>query len=94
MRLYTILFVFDILVSFVVFYYFLIGLIDKSISTFNIGTWLILLLGIAGIILAGWYFHKTDHHRMANLILSVLAFPGMIYLIFLLSVIFGNQRWN
>ena len=93
-KLFRILWIFDSVVSVTVVFFFLVGIMDGSVSSFNMEIWLILLL-ILGIIMSGSIFLKKHGHLLAAFILLwVLAIPGLIYVLFFLVIILTNPSWN
>jgi hypothetical protein len=92
--LFRILLGLDIVAAAIVVYFFLIGLVDGSVSSFNMGLWLAMLVGVAAVIGAGIALRRNGHTKLANLVLLVLAIPTFLYGLFVLVVIFSGARWN
>lgn len=91
---YRVAFAIAAVVAAVVVYFFLIGLADGSVSSFNMGLWLA-LLGITGGVLFGGHRLASHGHRMwAILVLSVLAVPALLYGFFILVAILAGESWN
>lgn len=88
------LWAFDTLIALVVLYFFFLGITDGSISSFNIGIWLLLLAGVALVLGGGWWLYSIHRYLLAKLLLWVMAAPGLIYALFLLIVVIGKPRWN
>lgn len=85
---------FDALLSLIVLYFFFVGLADGSVSSFNMGLWL-LILAIVGAVMLGSLWLKSNHYlSLAKTILGIFAVPGLLYGLFLLIVVSGNGRWN
>jgi len=85
---------FDALILLVFLYFFLIGLLDGTVSARNIGSWLLILGFLAGL-LAGTWFLQQHGHNLAALLLSLIpAIPGFLYLLFILFVLIARPRWN
>jgi hypothetical protein len=78
----------------IVVVFFLAGLSDGSVSSFNIGLWLgILAAGF--VILAGGLFLRGKGHAVLALLLVIpAAAAGILYALFILLVIFSGERWN
>jgi hypothetical protein len=89
---FRILWGFDVTIALVVV--FIWGLFDGTVSAFNIGIWLILLVGVGGVVWGSWKLRAAGHSRPAVGLLLVLAIPGFLYLLFLLVVLIGRPRWN
>ena len=94
MGLYRFLLVVDALAAGVVGYFFLVGLADGSVSSFNIGMWLALVAGVAAILGGGWYLNANGRRGLAIALLAVLAAPALLYALFVLSLIVLQPRWN
>jgi len=84
----------DLLVALVVVYFFVIGLTDGSVSSFNMNLWLGLLAAVAGTIGGGWLLNANGRRGAAIAVLSILAVPGVLYGLFVLLVIIAQPRWN
>jgi len=94
MLLFRVLFGFDSLVALVALYFFIAGLIDGSVSSFNILLWLALLGGIAIVLGGSMLLNGKGHRGPASALLSVLAFPGFCFALFMLLVLILQPRWN
>jgi hypothetical protein len=84
----------DLLVAFVVVYFFVIGLADGSVSSFNMSLWLGLLAVVAGTIGGGWLLNANGRRGLAIALLLILAVPGVLYALFILLVVITQPRWN
>jgi hypothetical protein len=85
---------FDALITLVVLYFFVIGLIDGSVSSFNMGLWLLILLAVGGVMLGSLWLQSVGHRRPAIGVLLILAWPGLMCLLFFLAVLILHPRWN
>ena len=93
-RLFWFLWSFDALISAVVLIFFFIGIADGSVSSYNFGLWLFILLALA-LILGGGYWFKTLGHQITGIILLlVLAIPGFLYGIFVFLMVVTQNSWN
>ena len=84
----------DGLIGAILLYFFIAGLEDGSVSSFNILLWLALLGGIAVIIGVGLALRAKGHAMAANMILLAPAIPGLFFALFLLMTILLHPRWN
>jgi len=85
---------FDALVALGFLYFFLIGLVDRSVSSFNIVLWLT-ILGFLGAILGGSCLLKWKGHGfLAGCVLCLLALPTLAYLLFFAVILITNPRMN
>lgn len=92
--MFWVLWVFDALLAGIPVYFFLAGLKDGSVSSFNIAIWLVLLLVIAGVLAGSALCRSHGHTAAAWLILAVLAVPGALGTLFFLGAVILNPRWN
>ena len=77
----------DFVVALIFVYFFFIGLADGSVRSFNIGVWLVILFGLAGVVGGSLILRATARIRPATLLVSILAVPsvliGLVYLVLL-----------
>ncbi len=83
MTFFWILWGFDALIALIFIGFFLVGLADGSVSSFNIMLWLGILAGLAAVLLGSLYFKQHNLLGLAKSLLSVLAVPGFLF--FLMS---------
>lgn len=91
---YRVLFLFDLAVAAVVFFFFFWGVSDGTVSSFNIGLWGGMLAVVAGVLLGAYYLNAGGNRPLAIILLLVLAIPGLLYALFVLLIIVANPRWN
>ena len=91
---YLVTFVIAALVAAVAVAFFVIGLADGSISSFNITLWLGLLAVVGVALLAGVRLRSKGRTTSAIAVLSLLALPGLLYALFILLVTGSGARWN
>lgn len=84
----------DVLVALVVVYFFIIGLADGSVSSFNMNLWLGLLVAVAAVVGGGWMLDTTGKPGAAIAVLLILAVPGVLYALFILLIVIAQPRWN
>jgi hypothetical protein len=85
---------FDALMALVVLYFFFVGLADGSVSSFNMGLWLIILLVLGGVLLGSLWLRSTGHSGAAKGVLLILAVPGVLFLLYFLILLIAPPRWN
>lgn len=74
--------------------FFVIGVADGSVSSFNLGLWLV-LLGAAGVSLwAGHALRARGKPVLALAALAVTAVPGVLAALFVLIILVTQPRWN
>jgi len=84
----------DVVIAIIVLYFFLVGLADGSVSSFNIGLWLLILLGLGSILGGSLWLKTAGHPTLAMVLLLILAIPGLLYGLFLLALVIAAPRWN
>ncbi len=89
-----ILWSFDALVAAVVLYFFFVGLGDGSITSRNLGMWLILVAVAAIAVGGGLWLYSTHRYLLAKAILWLFALPGLAYTLFILVALIARPRWN
>jgi hypothetical protein len=83
----------DELVAAIFVYFFMVGLGDGTVSSYNIVEWMGILVPLAGIVGGSLWLKK--HSMVAALILlMVLAIPAILALLFFFVILITNPRWN
>jgi hypothetical protein len=94
MKLFWTLWIMDAIAALIVLYFFFIGISDGTVSSGNAGLWLVFMLVLAGVLGGSYYFFSHGQLRIAYILLSLLAIPALLMLLFALFMVFGNVRWN
>ena len=94
MILYKILLFSSIAAAMVILYFFLVGLIDGSITARNGMIWSILLLAVAASLVGGTVLKRHGFITWSKLCLAVLAIPGWLYAFYLVLIVVTKPRWN
>lgn len=94
MVLFRILWVFDLVVALIVFYFFIIGLADGSVSSYNSGLWAGILVALAAILGGSILLKSAGHLKIANALLCLMAIPSLLFGLFLLIAVVSGARWN
>jgi hypothetical protein len=81
-------------VTSVVVYFFLVGLSDGTISSFNAGLWTLLLLGTLAVTAGSLFLKNSGRPGLGALLSLVLALPGLLAGIFMLIILVTQSRWN
>lgn len=74
--------------------FFAIGLGDGSISSFNLGLWLMLLVAVGGSVVGGLRLRAAGRVGAALLALSFTAVPALVGALFMLVLLIAPPRWN
>lgn len=94
MILFWILWGIDALVALVAIYFFIVGLGDGSVSSFNGLLWLGILAGLAAVMGGSWMLKASGQLKSAKILLSVVAVPAVLFFLFFLLLILSKPRWN
>jgi len=78
----------------VVVYFFLVGLADGSISSFNAGLWTLLLVGTLAVTAGSLILKNSGRPSLGGLLSLVLALPGLLAGIIMLLILITQPRWN
>ena len=94
MKLFWVLYGIDAVIALIVLFFFVAGLGDGSVSSFNILLWLVMLAGLAAILGGGWLLKSRGRPQLACGILSILAIPGLLFGLLFLAALILQPRWN
>jgi hypothetical protein len=84
----------DAIAATVILYFFVAGLGDGTVSSFNASLWLVTLLGLGAIIGGGFALRSAKRMRLANVVFAILAVPAVLFSLFFLILILSGARWN
>jgi hypothetical protein len=82
------------LVAAIILFFFIWGLADGSVSSFNAGIWTIALAVVAVVVVGSLWLKSAGHPALGAVRCLVLALPGLLYAFFLAIVILSGARWN
>ena len=85
---------FDALIAAVVVFFFLWGLSDGTVSSFNITLWLLALAAVGGVVFGSLALRRAGYAAPAFLVLMTLAVPGLLFVLFFGAVLILQPRWN
>jgi hypothetical protein len=74
--------------------FFLLGLADGTVSSFNAGIWALLLLGTLGVTAGSLALKARGRPGLGALLALVLALPGFLAGLFFLLLVILQPRWN
>ncbi len=94
MTLVRILLAFDALVALVIVGFFVVGLSDGSVSSFNGGLWFGILAALTVVLVGGWQLGKNGRRGAAIKLLLALAIPALCFVAFFAVVLIAQPRWN
>ena len=84
----------DVSISAIIVVFFFLGIVDGSVSSFNIGTWIAILAALAVIIGGSLWLKILGYPVLGTILLLVLAFPGLFYGVFIFLMIVTKTSWN
>ena len=84
----------DALVAAIFGYFFLVGIEDGSVSSFNLVLWMG-ILGFLAAVLGGGLFLKWKHHvGWGAALLCLVAVPAVGAGLLFAFILISNPRWN
>ena len=92
--LFRILWGIDAIIAGIAVYFFVAGLADGSVSSFNITLWTLLLLALGAVLWGSRALRAAGRRGAAVATLLVPAFPGVIMGLFFLVIILGHPDWR
>jgi len=94
MILFWILWGIDAIVGIIAIYFFLVGLSDGSVSSFNLGLWLVILILLSALLGGTILLKSSDRLTAAKSLLAVLAVPAFLFGLYMLIALTSGSRWN
>jgi len=92
--IFRVLFTISVVAAGVALFFFLVGLQDGSVSSFNMMLWMGLLAVVLAVPAGGYALHACNHPWASVAVLLVTALPAFVYLLFILAVLIFQPRWN
>jgi hypothetical protein len=84
----------DALTALIAVYFFFVGLADGTVSSFNIGIWTVLLLGLGGVVLGSLALRAAGREAWARALVVALAVPAFGVGLFFAVLLVTHPRWN
>lgn len=81
----------DALIGLILIGFFFVGVGDGTVSPDNIILWLVLLIGLGGLLLGGYWLFTHQYTVAANLLLALLAVPALLSGLYMLLLVSGNN---
>jgi hypothetical protein len=91
---FRVLFGIDALAAAVVAFFFVCGLSDGTVSSFNILLWLMMPGGVGAILAGGLWLRSYSHAWPAIGVLLILAFPATLFARFFPTLIPLQPDWK
>ena len=93
-KLFWVLWGIDAVIVLIFAYFFVIGLADGTVSSFNMTLWLVVLGALGGILWGSHALRAADRTSLANSLLMIVAMPGVLAGLLFLAVIILQPGWN
>jgi hypothetical protein len=84
----------DALICAIAGVFFLLGLTNGSVSSFNIGIWIAIWAALAVILAGSLWLKAAGHPVIGTVLLLVLAIPGICYGLFVFLFTVTKSTWN
>jgi hypothetical protein len=84
----------DALTALIFVVFFIIGIGDGSVSSFNIMLWLLILSILGAVLIGSLWLQKAGRPRFANSLAIALAVPSVLTGLFFLLLIILHPKWN
>jgi len=84
----------DALIAAVVLYFFFTGIADGSVSLFNVGLWLIIVVCLAVVMGGSIWLRSAGRRGIAIGLLLLMAIPGILLALFFAALVIAHPRWN
>ncbi len=81
----------DALITLIFVCFFFIGLADGTVSSFNGLLWLVIVGGLCGVLLGGYWLYSHQYTVLANLLLALPAVPALLYGLFMGLLLSGDK---
>jgi hypothetical protein len=75
-------------------YFFLVGLADGSVSSFNGILWVLLLSGIGVITGGSYWLWRQGRSGWASTLAACLAVPGLLAVMMLIAILLSDPNWQ
>jgi hypothetical protein len=84
----------DALICAIVAVFFILGVANGSVSSFNIGIWIAIWAALIGVLCGGLWLKVLGYPVWGAILLLILAIPGLLCGIFLVLLVTTNTTWN
>ena len=84
----------DVVAALVALAFFVIGIDDGTVSSFNMMLWVALLAGLAVIVFGSNALQARGQRGLAFILAAVLAVPVLLACLFFALLLVSGVRWN
>jgi len=79
----------DAIVALIFLYFFVVGLADGSVDSFNIILWLMILLVLTGVLSGSFALRASARTGLATALVTVVAVPSVLIGLFFVALLFA-----
>lgn len=94
MMMFRVLWSVDVVAALIALAFFVIGIEDGTVSSFNIMLWIALLGGLAVVVFGSNALRVKGQHGLAFILAAVLAAPALLACLFIAFLMVSGVRWN
>jgi hypothetical protein len=84
----------DVVAALIALAFFVIGIDDGTVSSFNMMLWIALLAGLAVIVFGSNALQARGQRGLAFILAAVLAVPLLLACLFFALLLVSGVRWN
>jgi hypothetical protein len=84
----------DVVAALIALAFFIIGIDDGTVSSFNMMLWIALLAGLAVIVFGSNALQARGQRGLAFILAAVLAVPLLLACLFFALLLVSGVRWN
>jgi hypothetical protein len=84
----------DVVAALIALAFFVIGIDDGTVSSFNMMLWIALLAGLAVIVFGSNALQARGQRGLAFILAAVLAVPVLLACLFFALLLVSGVRWN
>jgi len=84
----------DVVAALIALAFFVIGIDDGTVSSFNMMLWVALLAGLAVIVFGSNALQARGQRGLAFILAAVLAVPVLLACLFFALLLVSGVRWN
>lgn len=94
MKLFWTLWGIDAITAFTCLWFFIEGVVEGDISERNMGQWILIMLALGSLLGGSWYLKSIEYFLIAKILLSLLAIPAIMFVLFFSILILTGTKWQ
>ena len=83
----------DVIVALIALLFFVWGINDGSVSSFNMALWVGILAALGIVVFGSRALHLKERRVAATLLAAVPAVPALLYGLLIIAMTVGGTRW-